>query len=62
MGNNRFTFDAADLVPAAFIGSPLGLVLSAGLHNFVSVVPALCIGAVVGIAAGLAIYCSIKRG
>lgn len=58
LGNIKIT--ASDLIPAAFMGSPIGLMLPGVLMHFMPLGWALLVGANVGLVAGLALIAAIR--
>ncbi len=62
MSTRKHGIKAGDLIPAWFIGSPVTLVLAAGLHFAMPVSAAVAIGVAAGFAAGLALLSALRRG
>jgi hypothetical protein len=56
----RINITPRDLIPAAFIGSPAALILPGVLLHFVPIGWALLAGAVIGLAAGLALFTALR--
>lgn len=53
---------AGDLIPAIFMGGPVGLLLPGALIHVMPLGAALAVGGAAGLAAGLALVLAIKRG
>lgn len=61
MQNDTTKIQAGDLIPGFFVGSPVALVLPALLVHAMPMGWALLVGAVVGLAAGVALIGAIRR-
>lgn len=61
MRNDTTKIQAGDLVPGFFLGSPVALVLPALLVQRMPMGWALLVGAVAGLAAGVALIGAVRR-